>query len=76
MLGVDLAELTGPRSRAQAVARRALQAGAEGMVVPSAAYADHWNLVVFPVGFAKVRVAGSTAAHPKPPPSLRRISSG
>jgi RES domain-containing protein len=75
VLGVDLRELAGPRGRAQALAQRARQLGAEGMVVPSAAHPEHWNLVVFPAGFAKVRVAGSTATHPRPPPSLRRISS-
>jgi RES domain-containing protein len=75
-LGADLVELTGPRSRAQALARRARELGAEGMVLPSAAFPNHWNLVVFPAAFGKVRVAGSTATHPKPPPSLRRTSSG
>lgn len=74
-LRVDLAALTGPRDRAQGLARRARRLGAKGMVLPSAAYPDHWNLVVFPAGFGKVRVAGSTATQPKPP-SLRRISSG
>ena len=75
-LGVELVDLTGPRSRAQALARRARELGAEGMVLPSAAFPEHWNLVVFPDGFGNVSVVGSTATHPKPPPSLRRISSG
>ncbi|MGH2417374.1 MAG: RES domain-containing protein, partial [Candidatus Limnocylindria bacterium] len=46
---------------------RARALGADGMVVPSAAHAGHWNLVVFPSAFAKVRVAGSSATRPRPP---------
>ena len=66
-LEVDLAELTGPRGRAQALAPRALALGAEGIVAPSAAHEGHWNLVVFPSAFTKLRVAGSSATRPKPP---------
>jgi RES domain-containing protein len=66
-LGVELAELTGPRRAAQALATRALALGAEGIVAPSAAHEGHWNLVVFPSGFARLRVAGSTATRPRPP---------
>ena len=66
-LDVDLASLTGPRRAAQALAARARDIGADGLVLPSAAHAGHWNLVVFPVAFAKVSVHGSTATHPTPP---------
>lgn len=66
-LAVELAELTGPRDRAQALATRALALGAEGIVAPSAAHEGHWNLVVFASAFAKLRVAGSSATRPKPP---------
>jgi len=75
-LGTDLADVAGARRHAQALARRARRLGADGIILPSAAYPEHWNLVVFPSGFARVRVAGSSVGHPKPPPSLRRISSG
>jgi RES domain-containing protein len=66
-LDVELAELTGARSGAQALTVRALALGAEGIIAPSAAHEGHWNLVVFPSAFAKLRVAGSTATRPKPP---------
>ena len=66
-LEVELAELTGPRGGAQALATRARALGAEGVVAPSAAHDGHWNLVVFPSGFGKLRVAGSSATRPKPP---------
>ena len=77
-LGVELADLVGARAGAQALAERARRLGAEGMLVPSAARAGSWNLVVFPSAFARLSVAGSSATRPKPPgqPSRRRISSG
>lgn len=66
-LDVDLAQLTGPRGGAQALATRARALGAEGIVAPSAAHEGHWNLVVFPSAFAKLRVLGSSATRPRPP---------
>jgi RES domain-containing protein len=66
-LGVELSDLTGARRGAQALSARALALGAEGIVAPSAAHEGHWNLVVFPSAFAKLRVVGSTATRPKPP---------
>jgi RES domain-containing protein len=80
-LGVNLEQLTGARARAHGLAKRARDLGAEGMVVPSAAQPDAWNLVVFPSGFERVRTAGSRAMHPRPPgrigqeASRRRTSS-
>ena len=66
-LGVELETLTGTRSRAHGLARRALSLGAEGMIVPSAAREGAWNLVVFPDGLGRLRVDGSRAMHPRPP---------
>ena len=66
-LGVSQRQLTGPRSRAHGLAATARQLGADGMVVPSAARDGSWNLVVFPSGFGRLRVAGSRAMHPRPP---------
>jgi hypothetical protein len=66
-LGIAEGQLTGPRSRAQGLAATARKLGADGLVVPSAAIGDAWNLVVFPSGFDRVRVAGSRAMHPRPP---------
>jgi len=66
-MGVTLQQLTGPRPTAHALAARARDRGAEGMLVPSAARPGDWNLVVFPAGFGRLRVAGSRAMHPRPP---------
>ena len=66
-LGVQVAELTGPRRAAQVLAVNAQELGAEGMVVPSAAHPGGWNVVVFPSAFAKVSVEGSSTTRPKPP---------
>lgn len=68
-LGVEVGELIGPRERCQEVASRARQLGADGLIVPSAAHAGAWNLVVFPSGFGAVRPAGSTVRNPVPPPA-------
>jgi RES domain-containing protein len=59
-LGVDLDALVGPRRAAQALGTRARELGAEGLVVPSAALDGHWNLVVYPSAFRRLRVAGSS----------------
>jgi len=66
-LGVSERQLTGMRARAHGLASRARALGADGLIVPSAARAGAWNLVVFPSGFDRVRVAGSRAMHPRPP---------
>ena len=66
-LGVSERQLTGPRSRAHGLAARARELGADGLIVPSAARPGAWNLVVFPSGLERVRVAGSRAMHPRPP---------
>jgi RES domain-containing protein len=66
-LGVSERQLTGPRSRAHGFAAQARTLGAEGMIVPSAARDGAWNLVVFPSGYSRLRVAGSRAMHPRPP---------
>jgi RES domain-containing protein len=68
-LGTSIGQLIGPRAAAQHVVQRARAAGALGMIVPSAAHEDHWNLVVFPEGFAHLTTRGSRAAHPRPPPT-------
>lgn len=66
-LGVDLGGLTGARASAQAVAEHARSLGAEGMLVPSAARAGAWNLVVFPDGFARLAVGRGRNLQPRPP---------
>ncbi len=66
-LEVKLEDLTGARARAQPLAARVREAGAQGMIVPSAARAGAWNLVVFPEGFGRVRAAGSRVMNPCPP---------
>ncbi len=66
-LEVKLEELTGARARAYSLAARAREAGAQGMIVPSAAEAGAWNLVVFPDGFSRVQAAGSRVMKPRPP---------
>ena len=65
-LRVELAGLTGARAPAQALATKARSLGAEGMIVPSAARAGEWNLVVFPSAFARLSVDGSTITRPAP----------
>ena len=70
-LDISLDALTGPRSRAHGLAQRALALGAHGMVVPSAARDGAWNLVVFPAGFARLRVSGSRTTNPRPPAGSR-----
>ena len=66
-LGISQRQLTGPRSRAQGLAARARELGADGLIVPSAARDGAWNLVVFPPGFDRLRVAGSRGMRPRPP---------
>jgi RES domain len=62
-------QLTGPRARAHGLAATARELGADGLIVPSAALDGAWNLVVFPSGLDRLRVAGSRAMHPRPPNS-------
>jgi RES domain-containing protein len=69
-LGVDLDTITGARRAAQELAARARDLGSDGLILPSAAHAGHWNLVVFPTAFPKVRVAGSTATRSRRPGQL------
>jgi RES domain-containing protein len=66
-LGIRMERLTGSRARAHGLARRALDLGAGGMVVPSAARPGAWNLVVLPSGFDRMGVIGSRTMHPRPP---------
>jgi RES domain len=66
-LGVTDRQLTGARSRAHGLATKARSLGADGLIVPSAARRGAWNLVVFPSGFDRLRVAGSRVMHPRPP---------
>jgi RES domain-containing protein len=66
-LRLKMDDLTGARSRAHALAARAREAGAQGMIVPSAAHPGAWNLVVFPDGFSRLQAAGSRAMNPRPP---------
>jgi hypothetical protein len=66
-LGVSVESLTGARARAHGLAARARRLGALGMIVPSAARAGAWNVVVFPDGFDRIRPYGSRVMHPAPP---------
>lgn len=66
-LSTSIEQLTGPRSTAQAIAVRARELGALGMIVPSAAQPGAWNLVVFPSGFDRLRVGRGRVMHPRPP---------
>jgi RES domain-containing protein len=66
-LGVELADLSGPRGSAQAFTPRARALGASGLVVPSAARAEAWNLVVLPEGFTHLTVGRGQNVHPRPP---------
>jgi len=67
-LGVEVAELTGTRRVAQqSLAAKAQALGAQGLIVPSAAHSGRWNVVVFPSGFPRLVVSGSTSTRPKPP---------
>jgi len=66
-IGVDVGELVGPRSAAQALTERARSLGAEGMIVPSAAREGAWNLVVLPPGFRRLVIGRGRAMHPRPP---------
>lgn len=76
-LGVEPRVLTGTRARAQRAAEHAKELGAQGMVVPSAARPDAWNLVVFPDGLSHVTVGPGRAVHPRPPAdSVRREGGG
>lgn len=65
-LRVELADLTGPRGAAHALSTRARSLGADGIIVPSAARAGEWNLVVFPSAFGRLTVDGSTTTRPAP----------
>jgi RES domain-containing protein len=73
-LGVELSDLIGARAGAQALTPRARALGAEGLVVPSAARPEAWNLVVLPGGFARATVRRGRTLHPRPPaqPRIRR----
>jgi hypothetical protein len=66
-LGIAVGDLTGPRATAQALSPRAKQLGASGLVVPSAARADAWNLVVFPAAFGRLTIGRGRSMHPRPP---------
>jgi hypothetical protein len=61
-LRVGVAGLIGPWSPdvpnrdARRVARAAAELGVDGVIVPSAAAEDGWNLVVLPRGFERVRM--------------------
>ena len=65
-LRVELADLTGARASAQALATKARSLGAEGMIVPSAARAGESNLVVLPSAIGRLTVDGSAITRPAP----------
>lgn len=71
-LGVTLEELTAdwspdaPNPAAVRVAAAARRLGVDGMVVPSAARPDGWNLAVLPQAFARVHLAARRRSVPRP----------
>ena len=67
-LGVRTEDLVGGRRACHALARRAIELGPDGLIVPSAARDGGWNLVVFPRGFTALRAAGSSVRNPAPRP--------
>lgn len=69
VLSVRHEDFVAGRAACQDLARRAQRLGAAGMVVPSAAHPDRWNLVVFPAGFGSLAPAGSSVRKPAPPPA-------
>jgi RES domain-containing protein len=76
-LGVKPGDLDDGWGAPQELVTRLRATGAHGVVVPSAARPGHWNLVVFPDGFARVAVRAGRAMHPAPPddqPRRREIS--
>lgn len=75
-LDIGPSELVGAREHAQGAAATSRALGAHGMVVPSAARADAWNLVVFPIGFDHVSVGRGRAMRPRPPSVSRRGGAG
>lgn len=66
-IDIDPGEIVRSRGTARRAAVRARSLGAEGMVVPSAAHPGHWNLVVFPSGFGRVRPGRARTVRPRPP---------
>ena len=66
-LGVEVEDLTADRAIPQRLAGRLQELDALGAVVPSAARPGHWNLVVFPAGFAHLRIGRGRIMHPAPP---------
>jgi RES domain-containing protein len=72
-LGVTLEQLTArwspdrPNRACLKVARAALDLGADGFVVPSAARAGGWNVAVLPRAFDRVRVDRQVRSHASAP---------
>lgn len=66
-LGIELADLVGDRAGPQRAAVAARARGALGMIVPSAARPNAWNLVVFPDGLESVTPGRSRRMRPRPP---------
>lgn len=66
-LGVALDALTGPRDVAQRLGDRMRALGADGLIAPSAADPDAWNLVVWPQGFDRLRAGRPRTMRPEPP---------
>jgi hypothetical protein len=72
-LGVTLDELTAgwrpgsPNRACLKVRAAAAAAGADAMIVPSAALAGAWNLDVLPTGFAKLHRVRRRRTVPRPP---------
>lgn len=72
-LGVSLEALRAgwsdrtPNDACLTVARRALELGVDGFIVPSAARDDGWCVDVLPAGFGRLRQVSRRAVVPAPP---------
>jgi hypothetical protein len=73
-LGVEVDDLTAgwapgsPNRACLKVRTAAVAAGADAMIVPSAALIGAWNLDVLPTGFANLRRIRRRRTVPRPPP--------
>jgi hypothetical protein len=72
-VGVTIERLVAPWAPGRAnaaclrVAREARRLGADGIVVPSAARPDAWNIDIWPPSFERLRLVSRRRRTPRPP---------